>query len=363
MNDDNLIDLRLTVNGTPVEQRVRADRTLIDFLHEELGLTGTKFSCGIGACGACKVAVQAAPDGELIPVLACFARLNAVHGMHVTTVEGLAPAGTLHPLQQAFLDDYAFQCGFSTPGFLMAGRVLLDRLARSPVARSQLDRTILDAIGLHVCRCTGYIRYFEAIRRVILATPGLVVDDPPEVTGSRDAIAFRIVKQSSNDLQPKALLGYFQDPEGEITFSGGFHFDTCRGSVTVRTDKLSTGEPVRDLNLARFFFVGAQEIRFTLDRIEPLDRQIQLADLALGATVPVTLHGVISFAGREMPASCDVFVCLSGPDRVRLISRLPIRFDMRDLAFAAAGFGEEFGLRLENEIEVTVDLELGFTLR
>jgi aerobic-type carbon monoxide dehydrogenase small subunit (CoxS/CutS family) len=90
-------------------------------------------------------------------------------------VEGLAgSSGTPSPLQQAFLDEFAFQCGYCTPGFLMATHMLMERLRLAPLAEDQLDAAIQDACGSHICRCTGYARYYAAIRKVILATPGLI---------------------------------------------------------------------------------------------------------------------------------------------------------------------------------------------
>jgi aerobic-type carbon monoxide dehydrogenase small subunit (CoxS/CutS family) len=175
-------DISITVNGTLRRLRnVPADFTLIDLLHEELALTGTKFGCGIGMCRACTVAVRPAPGAPLEAVRACQATAASCDGKEVTTVEGLAPGaggtpdaasspgvlGQLHPLQQAFLEAFAFQCGYCTPGFLMAAFVLLDRLRRSPVAAAELDAEIARACGEHVCRCTGYRRYHEAIRRVL----------------------------------------------------------------------------------------------------------------------------------------------------------------------------------------------------
>jgi aerobic-type carbon monoxide dehydrogenase small subunit (CoxS/CutS family) len=168
-------DIAITVNGEVRRlDAVPADLALIDVLHEELDLTGTKFGCGIGVCSACTVAVRQAPGAPLEVVRACQARAVALDGKEVTTVEGLAPAGSLAPLQQAFLDAFAFQCGYCTPGFLMATFVLLDRLRRAPVAKGALDAEIERACGAHVCRCTGYRRYHEAIRAVVVAEGGLV---------------------------------------------------------------------------------------------------------------------------------------------------------------------------------------------
>ena len=168
--------IRVTVNGKPHEAVVPVDLPLIDFLQDALDLTGTKFCCGIGVCRACTVAVWQTPTSIPNVLLTCVTKAVDVDGQSIGTVEGLARDGKLTPLQQAFLDDYAFQCGYSTPGFLMAGEVLLQQLKISPIPRSQVDQAIMSAVGAHICRCTGYVRYHAAIRKVILSTPGLVTE-------------------------------------------------------------------------------------------------------------------------------------------------------------------------------------------
>jgi aerobic-type carbon monoxide dehydrogenase small subunit (CoxS/CutS family) len=168
-------DITVTVNGAARRLRgVPADLALIDLLHEELALTGTKFGCGIGMCRACTVAVRPAPGAPLEAVRACQTMAVALDGKEITTVEGLGAPDRLAVLQQAFLESFAFQCGYCTPGFLMAAHVLLDHLAQAPVAKAKLDAEIMRACGEHVCRCTGYRRYHAAIRGVVLAQAGLV---------------------------------------------------------------------------------------------------------------------------------------------------------------------------------------------
>jgi aerobic-type carbon monoxide dehydrogenase small subunit (CoxS/CutS family) len=176
---DAVVDISITVNGAVQRLRaVPADLTLLELLQEELALTGTKFGCGIGVCLACTVAVRGAAGAPLEAVCACQTLAVSLDGKEVTTVEGVAPrqageaggAGQLSPLQQALLDAFAFQCGYCTPGFVMAAFVLLDRLRRNPAkTERELDVEIERACGAHVCRCTGYRRYHEAIRRVAMA--------------------------------------------------------------------------------------------------------------------------------------------------------------------------------------------------
>jgi aerobic-type carbon monoxide dehydrogenase small subunit (CoxS/CutS family) len=171
------IDVDVTVNN----QRYRKadlpeDTLLIDFINEELGLTGTKFCCGIGVCRACTVLVHRGPKAAPVPILSCSTPVSRVNGQTMTTVEGLAnPSGSLTPMQQAFLDEFAFQCGYCTPGFLMAAHALMERLRTAPIPASEVDKVIFENCGQHICRCTGYVRYLQAIRKVVLTTPGLVV--------------------------------------------------------------------------------------------------------------------------------------------------------------------------------------------
>ena len=168
--------IAITVNGTRREAEVPVDLPLINFLQDDLDLTGTKFCCGIGVCRACTVAVKRTPTSVPDVLLTCVTKAVEMDGQAIQTVEGLAKNGKLTPLQEAFLEGYAFQCGYSTPGFLMAGEVLLQQLKVSPIPRSQVDAAIENAVGAHICRCTGYVRYHAAIRKVILATPGLVAE-------------------------------------------------------------------------------------------------------------------------------------------------------------------------------------------
>ena len=142
---------RLSVNGGDVTLDVPGMRRLLDALREDLGLTGTKEGCGEGECGACSVLI----DGELVN--SCLVPVCQVDGATVLTVEGLAPAGGLDPLQQAFLDAGAAQCGICTPGMLMAARAYLD------ADGAPTDDGIREAIAGNLCRCTGYTKIIEAI--------------------------------------------------------------------------------------------------------------------------------------------------------------------------------------------------------
>ena len=160
---------RITINGQPhgpVE--VRDELTMNDFLREKLGMTGTKFGCGAAQCLSCAVIVDN-PDGTSRTSPTCIVPAVAFNGQSIRTVEGHARDGELTPLQKAFVTHFSFQCGYCTAGFLNEGQVLLERLARTPVPRADLEKTILEALDGHLCRCTGYVKYHEAVRDVILA--------------------------------------------------------------------------------------------------------------------------------------------------------------------------------------------------
>jgi xanthine dehydrogenase YagT iron-sulfur-binding subunit len=166
--------ISITVNGTAAEPHDVPDQLpMVDYLHDYLGLTGTKFGCGIGVCHACVVIVDN-PDGTSETRRTCISAASTFDGLSVRTVEGHAPDGALSPVQLAFVEHFAFQCGYCTPGFVNAATVLVERLAREPVARDAVEKAVQDGIGDHVCRCTGYVRYHQALRDYILSQPNLV---------------------------------------------------------------------------------------------------------------------------------------------------------------------------------------------
>jgi aerobic-type carbon monoxide dehydrogenase small subunit (CoxS/CutS family) len=161
--------ISFSINGQSITAAAEdGDMALVDFLHEREGLTGTKFCCGIAVCHACTVAVRPQKNAPLEKVLSCTTPVEAVRGAEIMTIEGLGAPDKLEPLQEAFLEAFAFQCGYCTSGFLMSATVLLERLKISPVSEDELDGQIERWVGDNICRCSGYVRYVEAIRGVAL---------------------------------------------------------------------------------------------------------------------------------------------------------------------------------------------------
>ena len=176
------LPVSVKVNGEIVGPTdVPAGLMMIDFLHEYLHLTGSRLGCGQGICHACVVIVDK-PDGTSEEVRTCITGANFFHGKTIRTIEGHAKrneAGEvveLSPIQQKFLEHFSFQCGYCTPGFVNAATVLIERLKRQPIAKDKVEQTITEALNDHICRCTGYVRYYEAVKEVVMTTPGLVKD-------------------------------------------------------------------------------------------------------------------------------------------------------------------------------------------
>lgn len=145
------VSISLIVNGEHTEVAFAPHKTLLEVLREDLGLTGTKHGCELGECGTCTVLM----DGQ--PVLSCLVLGVACSGRSVNTVEGMADGPTLHPLQKAFADLGAAQCGYCTPGLLLTAEALL---LDNP---SPTRQAIKEALAGNLCRCTGYIKIYEAV--------------------------------------------------------------------------------------------------------------------------------------------------------------------------------------------------------
>ena len=140
-----------TVNGKPYEVLIEPHMTLLEVLRDHLELTGTKHGCGIGQCGACTVII----DGK--PTLSCLTLAVTVKDKDIQTIEGLPEENILHPIQEAFVDHGAIQCGFCTPGMIMSAKALLDK---NP---NPTKEEINAALAGNLCRCTGYVKITEAV--------------------------------------------------------------------------------------------------------------------------------------------------------------------------------------------------------
>ena len=150
--------LRLDINGTSREVETDGSRPLLDVLREDLALTGTKYGCGEGQCRACTVLL----DGK--PTTSCLTPVAAATGKKIVTIEGLERNGSLHPVQQAFLDEGAMQCGYCTPGMILTAAALLEK------NREPTDAQIVEGMNGNLCRCCGYPRILAAVRRAADAT-------------------------------------------------------------------------------------------------------------------------------------------------------------------------------------------------
>lgn len=145
-------EIEFTINGKKKKVLVRPKDLLLNVIRDELGLKGTKYGCGTGECGACTVLI----DGK--PVLSCLTLAVAVNGREITTIEGIGTDENLHPIQQAFIETGAIQCGYCTPGMIISAKALLDR---NP---NPSEEEIRQAIKGNLCRCTGYVKIIAAIQ-------------------------------------------------------------------------------------------------------------------------------------------------------------------------------------------------------
>ena len=149
------VEVNVTVNGQQYRRRVQSRMLLVDFLRDELGLTGTHIGCDTGHCGACTVMM----DG--VTVKSCLLLAGQANNSELLTIEGVSAGGKLHPLQQAFLDQQALQCGYCTPGMILSSLFLLNR---NP---NPSEDEIRKAIDGNLCRCTGYLGILKAVKSVI----------------------------------------------------------------------------------------------------------------------------------------------------------------------------------------------------
>ena len=155
-----MTNLTFTLNGDQVETWVKGHEMLLDILRENFNLLGAREGCGLGECGACTVLVNG------LNINSCLFPALEVEGQIVETVEGLQDAGKFHPLQQAFLDNGASQCGFCTPGMLMSAKAFLDEKQTNPKTVTEIvtEAEIKQALAGNLCRCTGYFQIIDAVK-------------------------------------------------------------------------------------------------------------------------------------------------------------------------------------------------------
>lgn len=350
--DSSIIEFHATVNGQEIRRdNILADILLIDFLHEELEMTGTKFSCGIGACSSCKVAARQDADEPWFPVLACYARLSALNGFEIRTVEGLAEKNQLHPLQEEFVNSCAFQCGFSTPGMLMAGFILIDNLTRNPIFEEELEDRVKLTISGHLCRCTGYIRYHSSICKVIknLVEKGELSWRSESETEYQSPITFEVIKQSGNDRRAETVYGWIHQPD--VTWSTTLS-EIPYITVDFPLSAIRTGIRVRDLNLQRFLFSPYKKLRFETELMRPETRE---PISGWGNGVPVFLEGRVTMIGdtlRSMQIVKTNAVFRRSDEAFSLQSIHPIRLDMTKIELPIIEFAKEFGIHLDAIINI-----------
>jgi carbon-monoxide dehydrogenase small subunit len=151
--ETELVSIELKVNKIGYRRTIRPSMTLLDFLREELGLKGTKKGCDSGQCGACTILM----DGKTMN--ACLVLAIQADGKEIMTIEGLSSGGRLHPLQEAFVEEGAVQCGFCVPGMILSAKALLDE------KKDPSEEEIREALSGNLCRCTGYVKIIKAVQK------------------------------------------------------------------------------------------------------------------------------------------------------------------------------------------------------
>ncbi len=222
---------RAAVNGRPVEVVTTSDRSLLDVLRDDLGLTGAKRGCDIGTCGSCTVILNGRAE------MSCIVPIARAQGATIETVEGLSRDGRLHPLQQGFIDGHGFQCGICTSGFLMSAKALLDKYP------NPTDRQIEQAIHKNICRCTGYNQLVESIK---LAAGQIVPDDLDRSTYRTARIVAAMagtpdmpVRELHVVGKPQARIESRSRVDGSALYTADIKIPGTLHAVTVRADRAS----------------------------------------------------------------------------------------------------------------------------
>ncbi len=318
--------VQLVVNGQARELPAAPERSLLDALRDELGLMGPKPGCGEGVCGACTVLV----DGE--PVRSCRTWLSEVAGHAVTTIEALPSGGRLHPVQQAFLDAGAFQCGYCTPGMVMASVALIDgvRSGDGDGAAPLDDAAIRAGLETNVCRCGTYVRILEAVRAASAGAPGSGAGDGTDLVASgrsrpqpapppddtpidlpRPRRPWDSTPTSERDwfeVLPPGLVvvreaAPSENPGWRTTWGAWLHVG-ADGRVTAFTGKVDGGQDNRTALTLRV----AEELRVPVDAVA----------LVMGDT-DVCPHDIGTFGSRSMPDAGEELRRAAGSARETLV--------------------------------------------
>ena len=179
MSEDRT-DLTLIINGRGIGPvSIPTSLSMIEFLQEYLNLTGTRFGCGVAQCRACTVIIDN-PDGTSETSVTCVVPAQDFAGKSIRTIEGHATIDEqgmlqLSSVQKAFVEGFSFQCGYCTPGFVNTATVLYQQLHQTPIPKGEVEDFVAQGLNDHLCRCTGYAGYCEALKKLILDTPGLTV--------------------------------------------------------------------------------------------------------------------------------------------------------------------------------------------
>lgn len=288
----------LTVNGARHEVPLDPHRSLLQTLREELHLTGAKYACGEGACGACTILL----DGE--PVRSCVTPIQEVSGRAITTIEGLAPEGALHPVQQAFLEIGAMQCGYCTPGMIISATALLERTATPD------DNEILEAMQGNVCRCCAYSRIVRAVRRAAGIASDAPVISPPSIAANtlegRPRRPWDLTAPGDRDVfdvLPPGLMVVVAPGAGPAAWSaegGAWIHVGEEGLVTAFTGKVDVGQD----NRTALSIIVAEELHVRLEAVRLVmgDTDVCPADMGTFGSRSMADAGAVLRAGAA--AAC-----------------------------------------------------------
>jgi aerobic-type carbon monoxide dehydrogenase small subunit (CoxS/CutS family) len=173
--------LALTINNKKIApMEISEEIMMIEYLHEYLNLTGTKFGCGQGECNACVVIVDN-EDGSSETMRTCINSAHMFNGKNIRTIEGHAKknaegfAVKLNPVQEAFVEQFAFQCGWCTSGFTNEATIMIEKLEKDPIKKEEIKGHIEKTLDSHICRCTGYVKYYKSLEDLIMSRKGLTL--------------------------------------------------------------------------------------------------------------------------------------------------------------------------------------------